>query len=118
MSAAPVRPFYVWWADADEARARDPELPDWLRVEFAMRSRVGGEHGHAPFAPGELAEILYRVDPDTGEITPATAEAVRKAIARARMRGAVHHDSTARCLIAPPSAFRSGPRVPACVHDV
>lgn len=111
--SAPATWIGLWQAPYME-RANDPELPDWARVEFAMYGRAGGSDGHAPFAPGELREVLRRVDKATGTLTAATTQGVARAIRTAKAKGAVGPESTARCLVVPGHHYRTGPSVSTC----
>jgi hypothetical protein len=97
----------LWQAPYLE-RAGDPELPDWVRVEFAMMGHAGGPDGHAPFAPGELAEVLRIVNRETGELAPMSRQNVNRAIRTAKARGAIDSWSTSRCLVVPHARYRSG----------
>lgn len=98
--------------------AKTPEVsPLAVRVLFAAMGRHD-RSGHAPFDRGELADVLGGVDVRTGEVVPARADSVSKAIKAAKHLGFVGDDSTVRCLILRRQEFQkaSGPRVPCRIH--
>jgi hypothetical protein len=98
------------------ALASRPDIePLTMRILFAAQYRADRD-GHAPFAPGELREILQSVNKRTGAIRSATPVAVRKAIRRAEMQGIVTEESEARCLVLSGMFQRGdGPALP-CIH--
>jgi hypothetical protein len=101
----PERPWAKHYQHAWEERSGDPNLPDWLRVA----SLAYGKHsanGHALFGPGDLALVLGRVDPTTGEIT--ANDNVSRAIRTAVRHGWLARGSKARCLIVPAFAVDGG----------
>lgn len=100
---------YGTWArhyqEAWHSRSGDPRLPHWLRVA-ALAYGSHGENGHARFKRGEVALILGRVEPLTGEIHPYAN--VRRAIGEAISYGWLDDGSYWGCLIVPAHAIRKG----------
>jgi hypothetical protein len=87
-------------------RAKDPDLPDWLRVAslaFAKHQL----NGHANFATGQLRKLLTSPGPD-GKPKPISHSAVSNAIRTAKKRGFIAENSSARCLVVPPHAITLG----------
>lgn len=103
------------WQYAYAERAGNVNLPMHIRLHFHALANTGGD-GHAPQAPGELREVLSRVDKSTGLLTPATPQDVRRAISRAKEEGLLVPESNASCLIVP--GVRTGPQRPRCWHAV
>ena len=63
------RPWARHYHEVWQERAGDDRLPAWLRVaSLAFGSHL--DNGHARFNRGEIALILGKVDPDTGEVLP------------------------------------------------
>ncbi|HVU73075.1 MAG TPA: hypothetical protein VHE83_08945 [Mycobacteriales bacterium] len=88
-------------------RAGNRSLPDWLRVAAAAY----GSHkanGHAMFGRGDLACLLARVNPETGEMACLDRRHVYRAIELAVEYGWLAPGSTARCLIVPGHAVSGG----------
>lgn len=86
------------WAE----RSGNTRLPDWLRlVSLAYGSH--GANGHAPFARGEIALALGRMDEERGEFVPGrnVARAIRVAVEH----GFLSPRSTPRCLVVPAHAI-------------
>lgn len=90
------------WAE----RGRNPALPYWMRVA-AIAFGKHGKNGHAPLAPGELAELLAKPDPN-GLLKPLSASGVSNAIKDAKRYGFIAEESTSRCLVVPPHAVTGG----------
>ncbi|WP_137292019.1 hypothetical protein [Nocardioides dongxiaopingii] len=98
-----------FWArhyqDDWQARAGDPRMPYWLRVaSLAFGSHAN--NGHAKFKRGEIALILAKVDPGTGEVRPFAN--VRREIALAVEYGWLEEGSYWGCLIVPAHSIRKG----------
>jgi len=99
--------------------AKCPDLsPLAYRVLFAAMGRHGSS-GHAPFNPGELAEILATASRATeGEMVRARSDSVSRAIESAKRSGFITDESNARCLVLPAHAFQkaNGASQPCPVH--
>jgi hypothetical protein len=105
VSRKPERPWARHYQHAWEERSGDPNLPDWLRVA-ALAYGKHAANGHAVFGPGDLALVLGRVDPTTGEIS--RNDNVSRAIVTAVKHGWLAKGSKARCLIVPAFAVTGG----------
>lgn len=103
MSGPWARHFQTVWQE----RAGDVNLPDWLRVA-ALAYGTHAENGHALQRPGNVALVLARVDPSTGEVTPQSRQNVYRAIQAAIRHQWLAEGSTARCLIVPAHAISKG----------
>ena len=80
-------------------------LPIYFRMWMLAMSRID-RHGHAAFVTGELSELLATVDKGTGEVRPASASGVDKALAKLKADRLVHADSTPRCIRLPRTAVQ------------
>lgn len=78
-----------------QRKARDPDLPLFLRVYFAALWKAN-RIGHAEFAEGALATVLAD---KAGK--PLSRQSASNAVGRAKALGLVHEGSGARCLVLP-----------------
>ena len=53
-----------------DAQVENGRLPEWQRIAFAAWARAS-VRGVAQFEPDELADLVARIDPHTGEVIPA-----------------------------------------------
>ena len=88
-------------------RARDPEVPKWLRIAFYAWGRHKA-NGHATFEPGELGLLVGVVNRATGELRPVDPSNLRHEICKAVEKGYLAEQSTAQCLVVPPYAISGG----------
>lgn len=86
----------LYQSAAEQALVGNASIPSWVRVFHAALSRAH-EDGHAPFATGELAEML-----------DVRADKIRPAVERAVEEGLLSPTSTDRCLALPAALHRSG----------
>lgn len=104
-----ARHYHEVWSE----RAGDDRLPYWLRVTaLAYGSHL--DNGHARFKRGEIALILGKLDPDTGEVM--SFEKVTRAIETAVSYGWLEPESFWGCLVVPAHAIKKGEhgRKPVC----
>ncbi|GMA32575.1 hypothetical protein [Litorihabitans aurantiacus] len=111
------------WAGLPAAGAltlgQSPDLPRFLALPLLALARVH-RNGHAPFAPGELRELLARPDTTTGELLDAHPSSVSRAIREAKTRGLIAPASSARCIVLVDALHTYGTgsnSVPRCGHD-
>lgn len=93
------------WGAVSQVEARrlasDENIrPFALRVFFAALGE-SNRIGHACFATGGLAKLLFRADRETGEVIEPSAQGVNRAIRSAKQMGLIKAESCARCLILP-----------------
>ena len=101
MKKPPRERFGMHMQHGWEARAADPNLPDWFRVMSLGYARHRA-NGHANFDSGEIREALSLVNVETGELlSPKAASTVSRAIETAVARGVLAKGSRAGCLIVP-----------------
>ena len=87
-------------------RAADETLPNWVRLAALAFARHRG-NGHANFCAGEIAKLLAASTP-SGDRKPMSHQAVSNTIARAKSKGWIADESTARCLVVPHHAVEGG----------
>jgi hypothetical protein len=80
--------------------AKDNAHPLLYRVYFAAMGRAN-RIGHAEFAEGELRHLLRSIDG-----TPRSEQSISNVIREAKVRGLIHRDSGARCLVLPSHHFQ------------
>ena len=88
-------------------RAQDERLPDWLRIASLAFARHAA-NGHARFAPGEIAQVLERVDKQTGALRRPHKANIQRAIRHAVDRDFLAAGSSSLCLVVPPHAVEGG----------
>lgn len=71
-------------------------MPLWLRIAF-LAYGSHRQNGHANFRPGELVTILGK-----------PGDQISRALRKAREKGYLARESTARCLVVPPHAVTGG----------
>jgi hypothetical protein len=86
----------LYQSAAEQALVGNASIPSWVRVFHAALSRAH-EDGHAPFATGELAEML-----------DVRSDKARTAVERAVEEGLLSPTSTVQCLALPAAIHRSG----------
>lgn len=86
-----------------EERAKDPNVPLWLRVTF-LAMGTHKKNGHASFLNAE--EVAVRSTP-MGKPTPDASE-IRRAVRLARDRGWLSPQSNPKCLVVPPHWIDGG----------
>lgn len=107
------RPWARHYLEVWQERAGDDRYPYWLRVAaLAYGSHL--DNGHARFKRGEIAMILGRIDPATGELVPYRN--VSRAIVIAVEYGWLDPASFWGCLVVPAHAIKKGEhgRDPVC----
>ena len=81
---------------AEDALVRNTNVPTWLRAFHAGVARAH-EDGHAPFAVGELAEVIG-----------VRRDVARAAVVRAVTEGVLSPTSDVQCLVLPMALHRPG----------
>jgi hypothetical protein len=88
-------------------RSGDPRFPLWLRVS-ALAYGSHRANGHAMFKAGQVALVLSKIDPETGEVLVPDSGNVSHAIERAIEYGFLEKGSGTRCLVVPGHAIVGG----------
>lgn len=104
----PKRSYNKWlkaYQSVWDEHALNPAFDAWFRVLSLAVARAGA-NGHAPCAPGEIANALGRLR--GCEWIPLSPTGVSQAIDRAKRKGLLHSTSGARCLVLPSHAWGSG----------
>ncbi|MGW6131336.1 hypothetical protein ACWFNE_15040 [Cellulomonas sp. NPDC055163] len=91
----------------DDAAARNPALSTDLRLMSAARSRIELS-GHSHWRRGELRLLLSKANMTTGELTPLSASALKRAIGRMVEAGMLQAGSWSECLVHPIFAVQTG----------
>jgi hypothetical protein len=107
------RPWARHYHEVWQERAGDDRMPYWLRVA-AVAYGSHSDNGHARFKRGEVALVLGKLDPDTGEVVPFAN--VTRAIETAVAYGWLEPESFWGCLVVPAHAIKKGEhgRKPSC----
>lgn len=91
----------------DDAAMGEPTLSTDLRLMAGARSRIELS-GHAHFSRGELRKLLFSVDPQTGEMKPLSASALRRRVDALVEAGQLAPGSWSQCLRMPVFDVQTG----------